>query len=155
MGREVSEWFPDGRGGGDTGESPWAVRPPPELVTFSLRAGKKNLSSESESRVEELESPSSRSLGSCRHLSPQPVSAPPTCERPPTSGPRCNRETSGRFNLSVATPGKARALSLRLGGSRGLPPSSWWASPSLVAGGVPSACLLPSAPSLGSTGASP
>lgn len=77
MGREVSEWFPDGRGGGDTGESPWAVRPPPELVTFSLRAGKKNLSSESESRVEELESPSSRSLGSCRHLSPQPVSAHP------------------------------------------------------------------------------
>lgn len=62
MGREVSEWFPDGRGGGDTGESPWAVRPRPELVTFSLRAGKKNLSSESESGVDGLGSPSSPAL---------------------------------------------------------------------------------------------
>lgn len=87
MGREVSEWFPDGRGGGDTGESPWAVRSQPELVTFSLRAGKKNLSSESESRVEGLGSPSSPSPGSCRHLSPQPVSSHPprvplTTEKP-------------------------------------------------------------------------
>lgn len=77
---------------------------------------------------------------------------PSTCERPPTTRPRRSREASGRINLSVATRGKERGQASK---TQGLPPSTWWASPSLVAGGVSSACLLPSATLQGSPRANP
>lgn len=77
MGREVSEWFRDGRGGGDTGESPWAARPQPAPVTCRPRAGKKNLSPESETSAKGFGSSSSQSFGSPRLIGPQLVSAHP------------------------------------------------------------------------------
>lgn len=58
MGREVSKWFPDGHGGGDTGESPWAVRLATTLITCSPQAGKKDLCPESETSANGLRSPS-------------------------------------------------------------------------------------------------
>lgn len=76
MGREVSEWFPDGRGGGDTGESPWAVRLAATLVTCSPREGKKDLCPESETSANGLRSPS-LSFGSPRLVDPQPSSVHP------------------------------------------------------------------------------
>lgn len=77
---------------------------------------------------------------------------PSTCDRPPTTRLRRRREASGRINLSVATGRKERGQASK---TEGLPPSTWWASPALVAGGVSSACLLPSAPLQSSASASP
>lgn len=110
------------------------------LFTCSPGAGKKEL--KSRKRNQQQRTPIS-SVPEPRESSP---SRPPTCERPPTISLRRSREASRRINLSVATRGKARGQASK---TPGLPPSTWWVSPSLVAGGVSSACLLPSAPRLG------
>lgn len=112
MGREVSECFPDGCGGGDIGESPWVVCPQPALVTCSTRAGKKNLSSESETSAKEFQSPPSPSFGSPGVARPQPVSVHPPRPLPCTAG-KLAEALSFQWPLGA----RRRAKRLRLRGS--------------------------------------
>lgn len=104
---------------------------------------KKNLCPESETRAKGLLFPaSSWSFWSPRLIGPQPeIAHPPRL-------PGAARKPAGALTLSVAAH---RLDSGQTSKGSELSPSTWWVSPSLVAGGrggVSSACLFPSVPLL-------